>query len=97
MQGIKEFFVRDAWRDCQVVCEYVNRFQCAKKNISGIIEASARVRLIFVDKKNTLELAGFLRQQAGTQSNALVTLKAHYNEIVRNIQAAEEVHSIRFL
>lgn len=90
-QGIKEFFVRDAWKDCQGVCEYVRRFQSAKKSIAGIIEASTHIRLISIDKKNTLKLTDFLDQQAKTQSSALVTLEGHYQEIVAHLQAIGEV------
>lgn len=91
LQGIKEFFVRDVWKDCQAVSEYVNRFQSAKRAIAGIMEAATRVRLICVDKKNTRELDGFLCQQAEVQKDALNSLQDHYNEIVGNILNIQEV------
>ncbi|KAL8433752.1 hypothetical protein ACSSS7_003649 [Eimeria intestinalis] len=90
-KGIKEFFVRDMWKDCQSVTDYVCRFQNAKKRIRAVIQASANVHLIGVDKKSTLELDHFLLQQEQARSSALSTFKAHYNEIVSQAKALEEV------
>ncbi|OEH77177.1 dynein heavy chain related protein [Cyclospora cayetanensis] len=92
-KGIKEYFVRDAWKDCQAVCEYVTRFLYEKKAITRIIEESTHTRLIFVDKKNTVELEGFLRQQGETQQAAVLAFQRQHSEIVGKLQRIEEVQS----
>lgn len=97
LQGIKEFFVRDVWKDCQEVSEYVNRFQSAKRAIAGIMEAATHVRLICVDKKSTRELEDFLCQQTEIHTAALRLLKDHYNELLGNILRVQEVCRTRFL
>ncbi|KAL8275155.1 hypothetical protein Esti_000905 [Eimeria stiedai] len=90
-KGIKEIFVRDMWKDCQLVTEHVNRFQNAKKRICAVIQASASTHLIGVDKKATLELDHFLLQQEQARSSALSTLNAHYSDIVSQAKAVEEL------
>ncbi|CDJ49023.1 hypothetical protein EBH_0056020 [Eimeria brunetti] len=90
-KGIKEFFVRDVWKDCQTVLEYVNRFQCARREIANVMEKVPQVRLVCVDKKSTRELEDFLGQQKETQKAALLTLKGHYNDIAGNIINIQEL------
>ncbi|CDI82515.1 hypothetical protein EPH_0040020 [Eimeria praecox] len=90
-KGIKEFFVRDVWKDCLAVSEYVNRFQFAKRAIAAIMEAATQVRLICVDKKTTRELEDFLCQQTEAQKAALLSLKDHHGELVDNILNVQEL------
>ncbi|KAL8440078.1 hypothetical protein Efla_004062 [Eimeria flavescens] len=90
-RGIREFFVRDMWRECQTVIEYISRFQDAKKKISVAVQASANVHLINIDRKSTLELNSFLLRQAEERALALSALEKHYNDVLQYLRSVEEL------